>query len=307
MTLDDLKIFVAACEEKNLSAVARQLGRTQPAISQHIVRLEEELGIALLERRARGVVTTQAGKLFYDHVLEGLDAISIGIRQVQQLRSGETGTLGITTGGTTVKHFMKASIVDFRQQYPSVNLQFHSANSHRRCIEALRKEQADLAFITMGADIRGIEQRPVIEMPWVLVVPAGDKLAKKAAISSKQLKNIPYISLKGSSTSQHQLETQLRDKGIQYQASTTVDDWDTAIQFVEMGLGYALTPQRHAENLTQYHRIVPVPINDLPPVVFGWASRRWNSLPKVAQDFVDVFQKNQSLEKSGFCQKRLKN
>lgn len=293
MTLDDLKIFVAACEEKNLSAVARQMSRTQPAVSQHIVRLEKELGSPLLERRARGVEPTQAGKIFYEHVLEGLDNIAQGVRQVQQLNSGESGTLGITTGGTTIKHFMKEAVVEFRRLYPKVDLHFHSANSHRRCIEALRNEQADLAFITMGVQMKGIEQRPFVEVPWVLVVPQDDKMGLKKSLKTRQLKNIPYIGLKESSTSQNQLESLLRENGIQDQTITTVDDWDTAIQFVEMGLGYAITPQRHAEVLAQHHRITIIPISDLPPVIFGWATRRWKSLPKVARDFVHVFQKCQ--------------
>ncbi len=290
MTLDDLKIFIAACDEKNLSAVARQMSCTQPAISQHIVRLEKELGTPLLERRARGVEPTQAGKIFYDHVLEGLDSIALGKRQVEQLHSGETGTLGITTGGTTIKHFMKESVVEFRHRYPKVSLHFHSANSHRRCIEALRNEQADLAFITIGAPIKGIEQQPFVEMPWVLVVPADHPLSQKKSLKARELKNIPYISLKESSTSQNQLTALLRDKAVQCQTKTTVDDWDTAIQFVEMGMGFAISPQRHANNLAEQHRIAAIPISDLPHITFGWASRRWKSLPKIAQDFVEIFQ-----------------
>lgn len=290
MTLDDLKVFVAACEHKNLSAVARQMQCTQPAVSQHIVRLEKELGVSLLERRARGVEPTQAGQLFYEHVLEGLDSITLGVRQLEQLVAGEMGSLGITTGGTTIKHFMSNTVVAFRERYPSVKLHFQSANTHRRCIEALRNEQVDLAFVTMGEAIKGIEQRPFIEMPWVLVVPQSDKLAQASNIKAKQLKGISYIALKDSSTSQNQLNQQLQDKGVHCQAITTVDDWDTAIQFVEMGLGYAITPERHAENLQKQHAVAHLAITDLPPVVFGWASRRWKSLPKIAEDFVALFE-----------------
>jgi len=290
MTLDDLNVFIAACEQKNLSAVARELQCTQPAVSQHIVRLEKELGVSLLERQARGVEPTQAGQVFYEHVLEGLGSIALGVRQLEQLIEGEAGSLGITTGGTTIKHFMGGAVVAFRQRYPNVKLHFHSANSHRRCVEALRNKQVDLAFITMGEPIKGVEQRSFIQMPWVLVVPVGDSLAKAGSVKAKQLKNISYIALKESSTSQSQLSQDLLDRGVQCQAITTVDDWDTAIQFVAMGLGYAITPQRHASNLSKQYAVVGIRITDLPPVVFGWASRRWKSLPKVAEDFVTLFE-----------------
>ncbi len=295
MTLDDLEIFVAVCQAENLSAVARELGCTQPAVSQHITRLESELGMPLLERRARGVSVTQAGRLFYDNVVEGLGSIKLGVRQVRQLQAGEAGTLGITTGGTTVRHFMTDVVSAFRRLYPQVQLQFHSANSHRRCIDALRSEQADLAFVTMGAPIRGLEQRPVVEMPWVLVAQQSDSWSRKDSMALQDLRNIPYIRLKESSTSQHQLESLLLDAGIQLEASTTVDDWDTAILFASMGLGCAVTPALHAEQLARQHDIAIIPIDDLPPVVFGWASRRWKSLPKVARDFIQAFATNTSI------------
>ncbi len=289
MTFDDLEIFIAVCQSENLSAVAREIGCTQPAISQHIARLEKEFGIALLERRARGVMMTSAGRLFYEHALEGMDAIKLAIRQVKQLREGETGTLGISTGGTTVRHFMKDAVVQFREQYPKVQLLFHSANSHQRCIDALRSEQADLAFITMGAAARGLEQHPVVEMPWVLVVPESAPFADNGSIPLQNLKQIPYISLKTSSTSQGKLESALAEAGVQLRSSTLVDDWDTAILFAGMGLGYAITPALHAQRLADQDNVRMIPIEGVPPAVFGWASRRWNSLPRVAKDFIDIF------------------
>lgn len=290
MTLDDLKVFIAACEQKNLSAVARELQCTQPAVSQHIVRLEKELGVTLLERQARGVEPTQAGLIFYEHALEGLGSIALGVKQIEKMVEGGAGSLGITTGGTTIKHFMSETVVAFRQRYPNVKLHFHSANSHRRCVEALRNRQVDLAFITMGESIKGVEQRPFVEMPWVLVAPEGDKVTQAPSVKVRQLKNISYIALKDSSTSQSQLARELLDRGVECKTITTVDDWDTAIGFVEMGLGYAITPERHASNLSKQHAISSSPIVDLPPVSFGWASRRWRSLPKVAEDFVSLFE-----------------
>ena len=295
MTLDDLEIFIAACQAENLSAVARDLGCTQPAVSQHITRLESELGTPLLERRARGVAVTPAGRLFYEHVLEGLGTLKLGVRQVKQLRAGEAGTLGITTGSTTIRHFMTDVVSAFRERYPQVQLQFRSANSHRRCIDALRNEQADLAFVTMGAPIRGLEQRPVVEMPWVLVTQHCDTWSGRDKMTLEDLRNIPYIRLKESSTSQNQLESMLRDAGIQLETSTTVDDWDTAILFASMGLGCAVTPALHAEQLAGQYNIAILPIESLPPVVFGWASRRWKSLPGVARDFIDMFTHNTSI------------
>lgn len=289
MTLDDVEIFIAAYEAENLSALARRLGRTQPAVSQHIARLEKELGVQLLERRSRGVTPTDAGRLFYEYALEGLDALKMATLKVNQLREGEAGRLSIATGGTTVRHLMGKAIQNFRRQYPQIELVIHSANSHRRCIEALRNEQADLAFITMGPAIRGLEQHVALKMPWVLVVPEGDKLADLPSIALPALKKISYISLKDSSTSQSRLENTLAEQGVRLHSTTQVDDWDTAILFAGLGLGYAITPSLHANTLAQQDKIVAVAIEGLAPAEFGWATRRWKALSPVARQFIKLF------------------
>ncbi len=289
MTLDDVEIFIAACEAENLSALARKLGRTQPAVSQHIARLEKELGVQLLERRSRGVSPTEAGRLFYEYALEGIDALKLATAKVNQLREGEAGQLSIATGGTTVRHLMGKAIQQFRLKYPQVELVFHSANSHRRCIEALRNEQADLAFVTMGVAIRGLEQHIALKLPWVLVVPEQDPLAKLDSITLEALNKISYISLKDSSTSQSRLESSLADKGVRLHSTTQVDDWDTAILFTGLGLGYAITPSLHAKALADQDKVKAIPIEGLAEAEFGWATRRWKALSPVAKEFIQLF------------------
>lgn len=289
MTLDDVEIFLAACEAENLSALARRLGRTQPAVSQHIARLEKELGVQLLERKSRGVSPTEAGRLFYEYALEGMDALKLATLKVNQLREGEAGRLAIATGGTTVRHLMGGAIQQFRQQYPQIELAIHSANSHQRCIEALRNEQADLAFITTGQEIRGLEQHVALRLPWVLVVPSTDELARESSISLKTLNKMATISLKESSTSQTRLESTLAEYGVHLHSTTQVDDWDTAILFAGLGLGYAITPSLHANSLASQDNVAAIPIDELPPAEFGWATRRWKALSPVAKGFIELF------------------
>lgn len=72
VTLDDLRAFVAVCEAGSLSAVARDLGCTQSAVSQRVKRLEREAGIGLLGSRPRGVAPTQAGRILHRAAADGI-------------------------------------------------------------------------------------------------------------------------------------------------------------------------------------------------------------------------------------------
>lgn len=164
MTLEDLRIFVAACEAGSLSHVARDLSRTQSAVSQHVKGLEAETGVVLLERQPRGVAVTEAGQILYQAACSALSQIDGAVRQLNDLRNGEAGNIRIATGSTTVRHFMSGAIVEFRRRHPRVRLEFRTENSSRACLAALAAGDADLAWITVGAQVRGIEQRPVIDL-----------------------------------------------------------------------------------------------------------------------------------------------
>ncbi|WP_030543401.1 LysR family transcriptional regulator [Streptomyces albus] len=286
MTLDDLRTFVAVCEAGSLSAVARDQHRTQSAVSQHVRRLERELGLGLLERRPRGVTPTHAGRVLYAAAAEGIGGIDLALRRLRELRDGEAGSLRITTGATTVRHFMAEAVVAYRERYPGVSLEFQTENSSRGCFAALAADDADLAWITIGPPVRGIEQRPVVELPWVLAVRDDDPLAGKSAVGPGDLAGIQHIRLPGNSTSGSRLDTQLPRLGVPSASATSVADWDTAVLLAELGLGHALVPAMPGPPPAGRVRLVPVPA--LPPLSVGWAVRQWDALSPLARAFADA-------------------
>ncbi|MDY6946104.1 MAG: LysR family transcriptional regulator [Pseudomonadota bacterium] len=288
MTLEDLRILVAACEAGSMSSLARELQRTQSAVSQHIARLEAELGIRLFERHARGIEPTAAGKVLKDFALEGLDAIEVGLQRVRALQHGESDTLTITTGGTTVRHFMRHAVVRFRKEHPRVNLRFLPAGSTRRCFELLRLNQADLGFVTIGEPVRGINEKSIARQRLFLLAANNDALARRRKLRLQDLEGIRYLGLAGGTAHHNAIEQAAAQLGIELKAEVTVDDFDTAKLFVELGLGQAIVPAVHAYNFEKTGSVKAVPIVDLPPVSIGWAFRHWHHLSPAARDFVSV-------------------
>ncbi|GAA1359226.1 LysR family transcriptional regulator [Streptomyces beijiangensis] len=285
MTLDDLRVFVAVCRAGSLSAVARDLACTQSAVSQHVKRLEREVGVRLVERHARGVVPTVAGRILRAAAEEGIGGLDLALRQLAELARGDGGSVRITTGGTTVRHFMSEAIVDFRRRSPKVGLEFRTENSSRSCFDALAEHDVDLAWITVGAPVRGIEQRPVVELPWVLAVGAGDPLAARERIEPDELAAVQLIRLPENSTSRAHLDASFREFGVRQDGGTGVADWDTAMHLAELGLGSAVVPALPGP-VHPGLRLVPVPA--LPPLSVGWAVRRWEALSPLARAFADT-------------------
>jgi DNA-binding transcriptional LysR family regulator len=292
MTLEDLRVLVAACEAGNLSSVARELRRTQSSISQHIARLEAELGVNLFERHARGVTPTAAGRLLKDAALEGLDAIEFGLQRIRAMKHVETDTLTITTGGTTVRHFMQGAIVQFRREHPTVNLRFLPASSTRRCFEILRLSQADLGFVTTGDPVRGIRERTVARQRLFLLVAKADPLARHRKLQLKDIAGIRYLGLAGGTTHHSAIEQAALERGVELKPEVVFDDFDTARIFVEADLGQAIVPAVHAHNFAKAGGVKAVLISDLPPISIGWAFRHWNQLPAAAREFTELLQRD---------------
>ncbi|MFE7185388.1 LysR family transcriptional regulator [Streptomyces erythrochromogenes] len=289
MTLDDLRVFVAVCRAGSLSAVARDLGRTQSAVSQHVRRLEKQTGTGLLERHARGVVPTEAGRIVLAAAADGIAGLDGALRRVEDLVRGGGGTVRVTTGATTVRHFMSEAVVSFRRSHPAVSLEFQTENSSRSCFDALAAGDLDLAWITIGAPVRGIEQRPVMELPWVLAVGADDPLAGRARLTPADLADVRHIRLPENSASRAHLDAALAESGIHVRSDTSVADWDTALLLAELGLGHAVVPALPGWQVPGSDgplRLVPVPA--LPPLAVGWAVRRWAALAPPALVFADA-------------------
>ncbi|MER7498267.1 LysR family transcriptional regulator [Streptomyces pharetrae] len=289
MTLDDLRVFVAVCRAGSLSAVARDLGCTQSAVSQHVKRLERETGVRLLERRPRGVVPTAAGRVLEAAAADGIAGLDLALRRLRDLAGGETGSVRVATGATTVRHFMADAIVDFRRRHPEVSLEFRTEGSSRACFDALTDSDLDLAWITLGPPVRGIEQRPVAELSWVLAVGADDPLADRAALLPGDLADLRLIRLPPNSTSAAQLDAACAELGVRFGSDTSVADWDTALLLAELGLGRAVVPALPGLRDTAPGaglRLVPIPA--LRPLAVGWAVRHWDALTPPARTFADT-------------------
>jgi len=288
VTLDDLRVFAMVCRSGSLSAAARDLGCTQSAVSQHVKRLERELGLSLLERHPRGVAPTPAGRLLHAAATEGLGRIDQAVRRIEELARAEGGSVRVTTGATTVRHFMAVAVVDFRRRFPRASLEFQTETSSRGCFDALAAGAVDLAWITLRREGGAVEQRPVVHLPWSLAVTAGDPLAAKPFIEPADLQDARLIGLPENSTARTQLGSWLAESGIRPIFDTSVTDWDTAILLAELGLGHAVVPTLPEWTDRSHPDLRLIPIPALPPLTAGWAVRRWDAVSPLARAFADT-------------------
>jgi DNA-binding transcriptional LysR family regulator len=183
---------------------------------------------------------------------------------------------------------MARGVAAFRARRPEVALAFETASSSRRCLEAVRARQADLAWVTIGPPLDGVEQRPSYEMPWVLAVRTDHPLAHRESVRLGELAGISHIELPEHSTSRAHLESRLQHHGVRLVSTASVADWDTALLLAELGLGHAVLPALPGWSYGPGSVVRLIPIPELPPLAAGWAVRRWDALSPLAIEFAET-------------------
>src|SRR5260221_442839 len=122
MKLHQIRDLLAVAEKGSLRAAARQLGLAQPSISRSIGQLERELGVALLERQARGTVLTPAGKLFARRASAAASELRRGREEIEQLNEGAEGSITVGFSSVPLLTLLPAAVAPFKKRFARLEL-----------------------------------------------------------------------------------------------------------------------------------------------------------------------------------------
>jgi LysR family hca operon transcriptional activator len=194
MELRHLRYFVAVAEEGSLTnAAERRLHTAQPSLSRQIRDLEAEVGVKLLERGARGVALTAAGRTFLDHArlaLLQVEAAGEAARRVAQPQKA-TFMIGFLTGHEMV--WLPDALRILREEEPAIEITLASQSSPALA-GALMRGTIDVALLRRETQAPGVIFKFMIKEPLVVMVPAGHRLASRKEISPQEIAAETYIS-----------------------------------------------------------------------------------------------------------------
>lgn len=191
MEIRQLRYLVGVSEAGGVLPASKVLHIAQPALSQHIASLEEELGVALFVRSNKGMRLTEAGKTLVDHsriVLADIERARTAVRNLGSRVSGEV-VVGLPT---TVALLATLPILQAtRERYPDIRLTL--VESHSGFLrEWLQEGRLDLALLFQGPPDTGIEQRPMLQEQLALVTPVGQR-PRSRSLGLKQLANMDLV------------------------------------------------------------------------------------------------------------------
>jgi LysR family transcriptional regulator, hca operon transcriptional activator len=195
MELRHLRYFVAVAEAGGLTGAAqRKLHTSQPSLSRQIRDLEEEVGVQLLTRRARGIELTPAGQTFLDHarlVLSQVDAAGEAARRVAHPNK-PCFTMGFLTGHEL--KWMPEALRILRDELPNIDVMISSQYSPLLA-DGLSKGKIDAAFLRRESGMPELAYRVLVKEPLMVILPNSHRLAALKAISPKDLVGETFVAV----------------------------------------------------------------------------------------------------------------
>lgn len=283
-----LLYFTTIAEEGSISAAAKKLHLSQPPLSYQMKLLEEELHLPLIERSARGIALTEAGRVLYKRAQGILELSELTRKEMLAMASGFTGTLHIGTVSSSGASLLGWRIPAFHQKYPQIGFAIHEGNTFE-LMEMLESGLIELAIVRTPfhndqLNCFYLSPEPMIAAGAASFFPAG--MPSGQPISLELLGHAPVILYR---RFEKILLSLCEQKGITPQVFCIADDARTTLMWAEAGLGVAVVPQS-AYRIMPHHNMVYGELSeeDLHTRIAA-VCKKGCSLSWAAQQFLEIF------------------
>ena len=245
MELRGLAYFVAIVEEGSISAAAKQLHISQPPLSAQLRHLEEELGVTLIERGARHVTPTAAGRALYERAKRLLLLADATRQEVSQIAGGVRGVVRLGTISSCGPALLTPAFAAFCAQHPALRFEVREGNTYQ-LLDLLRAGAIELAVLRTPFADEGLACHSLPPEPLCAVARPGLLKAdgfSTEAITLQALAGLPLVYYR---RFELLLQGEFRHAGLPLQPFCVVDDARTALSWAAAGVGVALVPQHTA-------------------------------------------------------------
>ena len=247
MDLRQLKYFVQIVESGSLAKASRQLFIAQPALSQHIAKLESEVGKPLLIRTAKGVTPTENGAALHHHarfILRQLDqALSIARQEPGTVHGMVSVGLAATTVCAVGVPFMRR----IREKYPGIVLNVVEGMSGHLA-QMMRLGQLDLAILFSRDAVPDLPSEPLVEEELFVMLPEDSDLVppRRVKLSCEDTAHLPLILPTGIHGLRRRIAAEFEQRNLALHVVAEIDSLSLLMTCVRDGMGATIKPMSAA-------------------------------------------------------------
>jgi DNA-binding transcriptional LysR family regulator len=260
--LSRLQMFLHAAETLSFSEAAQRLHLSQPTVSHHIKKLEEEFGSPLFKRSGNEIMLTEAGRLLVPQARKLLrDAM--GVQQMMQsMEDRVIGTLRITCSTTTGKYILPQFAGRFIKRHPGVRVLIHRC-VRTNVVPTLLEHEADLGVVSFDACGDDLDCQEFFSDHIILISPAEQPWTAMDSIDPSDFLGVPFIMREPDSGTRRELLTELGRHDIdpgELNVILEVGNDEAIVKTVENGFGLAFVSHTAAQWALELGTVVRIPV-----------------------------------------------
>ena len=243
MELRQLRYFIEVAEREHMTEAAENLNVAQSAVSYQITKLEEELGVKLLERVGRNIKVTQIGYIFLQYVKNSLKTLDEAKEKIDEYLNPQAGTIKIGYPTSLARYWLPTVISAYKNDVPNVNFHLRQG-SYANLIEAVKNGEIELAFLgPVPTNDPDLEARTLFVENIVALVPNQHPLAHKKRIHLSDLRNDPFVLFPNGYVLRKIAVEACRQAGFEPEITSEGEDMDALKGLVSAGIGVSLLPE----------------------------------------------------------------
>ncbi len=265
MNLDQLKTFREIARRGSFSEVARQLAISQPAVSFQVQKLEQELGLRLIDRSQRAITLTAAGRRLL-RFAEAVEKDYAGLRQdLERLRETISGDLLIAASTIPAEYLLPSQLARFKQRHPAVRIQVDVSDS-LTVIDKVRDNSYEIGFCGTPPEGHDLTTFNLARDELTLICFPAHPFAGKREVGPDDLEGEPFIFREATSGTQRTLEDRLTRAGYdikQLKSQLVLGSTRAVVAAVAAGAGIAFVSSLAVPQNVSPAPVVPVAVRGL--------------------------------------------
>ncbi|MEO8650467.1 MAG: LysR family transcriptional regulator [Acidobacteriota bacterium] len=261
MDINQLEVLVAVAREKSFSRAAEVLGRTQPAVSQAVRRLESELGEKLFDRSFKDGTLTPAGEMLLEYARQMLNLRHAAQTSVRELRGLHTGKVTISANEHTVFGLLPV-IEEFRRRHPLIKIEV-SRGVASRIPKEINAREAELGVVSFTPDDPSIRSVQLMTDELMLIVSPRHPLAEKKTVSVMALGSESFIAHNAPSPYRERVIETFDKHRTPLNIAIELPSLEAIKRLVEVGSGVAFVPKLTAASEVAAGRLAGLSVKEM--------------------------------------------
>lgn len=269
LDLVSLKLFIGICESGNIARVAAQHNVVASAVSKRLLRLEEDIGVALIDRTQRGLVPTSAGETMLEHARAMLMHSERALRDMEGFRSGVRGKVKLLATVSSVAEHLPLDIAAFLAEPAHTAIRVDIEETlNSEMAQALHAGLASVGVCWGAADLGGLQRRPYRTDHLAMVVHPSHPLARRKRCAFVDTLEFEHVGLPARTAGHAMLAGAAAQAGRRIAYRALLSTFDAVLKVVAANLGIAVAPVEIAAAYARAAGLCLVPLTD------SWATRQ---------------------------------